>query len=412
MTEARSDGSKWLAAALLWGSHFVTFIIRVALGVAAPVLMKTYGISPATMGYVLAGWNWMYTAGVVLVGPVVDRLGPYVVMGTGSLVWGAATLLFPLGGSALAFFLLRSLYGAGHCMLLPAGAAGVSRFFGSKERALSIGLIFSGGSIGTAVGTTVSGLLLHQWGWQAIFYGVGGTSLFWTVLWFLFYPDKRIGPASVDSVHGAGRAVSWRVLLRHRSTWGIAGGQMGYLYAYFFFVTWLPGYLVLERKMTILRTSFVASLPFWAGMLGTIGGGMLGDYLIHRGVDRTVSRKVMIGSALTLATITVVCAAFTEETVLAVTLLTLSVGFLRMSTASGNATAIDLAPPGSVASLTSLQSFGGNLVSLAAPIVTGYIVEMTGSFVWALVVAGGMAMFGAVSYVFVVGRLEPMKLKA
>ena len=185
-----------------------------------------------------------------------------------------------------------------------------------------------------------------------------------------------------------------------------AFGHMGYLYAYFFFVSWLPGYLVLERKLTLLQSGIASALPFCAGLLGTLGGGWLGDYLIQRGVTTTVSRKSIIGVGLTASTVLVVAAAYVEQSWLAVTLLTLCVGCLRLATGSANSLPIDLAPPAAVASLTSIQNFFANIGGLLAPIVTGRIVSVTGSFVIALVVAGGMALFGAISYVFMMGNLE------
>ena len=55
-----------------------------------------------------------------------------------------------------------------------------------------------------------------------------------------------------------------------------------------------------------------------------------------------------------------------------------------------------------VGALTGIQNFFGSIGGLLAPIVTGYIVNATGSFDGAFVVAGGMALFGAISYVFIV----------
>jgi MFS family permease len=186
---------------------------------------------------------------------------------------------------------------------------------------------------------------------------------------------------------------------------------MGYLYAYFFFVSWLPGYLVIERQMTVLRSGIVASLPFLLGMVGTLAGGWLGDYLIKRGVSPTVSRKSIIGTGLSISTVMVVAAAFVAQAWLAVTLITLCVGFLRLATGSANSLPIDLAPRAVVATLTSIQNFFGNVGGLLAPIVTGYLVSATGSFVGSLVVAGGMALLGAVSYVFILGNLETGRIE-
>ena len=109
---------------------------------------------------------------------------------------------------------------------------------------------------------------------------------------------------------------------------------------------------------------------------------------------------------MTMATVLVIAAAFTQSSWVAVTLLTLCVGFLRMTSAPSISLPIDLAPAGLVGSLASIQNFFSNIGGLLAPIVTGYIVSSTGSFVGALIAAGGMALFGAVSYIFLMGRVE------
>ena len=403
--------SKIITASLLFGAQFFSYTIRYALSIVAPTLMTLYHLSPQTMGYILSGWNWSYTAGLVFVGPVVDRFGAWIVMGAGSVVWGVSTIALPLAGTAVSLFLLRAIFGLGHTMLIPAGASAISRGFSVQERTRAVAIAFTGNQVGLAICATVAAFLLARFGWQAVFYGIGAASLLFTVAWFGLYPDKRIGRrAGAENI----RRVSWFSLLRYRSTWGIAFGQMGYLYAYFFFVSWLPGYLVLERKMTLLQSGIAAALPFWAGILGTLGGGWLGDYLIHHGMTTVKSRKSIIGAGLIAATILVVVAAFVAQSWLAVTLLTLCVASLRLTTGSVNSLPIDLAPPGAVASLTSIQNVFGSVGGLLAPIVTGAIVTATGSFVMSLLAAGGMALFGAISYLFIMGDLqkEPRKQKA
>ncbi len=411
--QQEGGSKKVLTVSLLWGAMAFSYMIRFALGIAAPTLMKLYHLSPKDMGYILSGWNWTYTGGLLFMGPIVDRFGSWIVMGLGSVVWGLSTIALPIAGGAVSLFLMRLIFGLGHSPLIPANATSVSRVFGARERARAIGVSFSGNQVGVAAGAPIAAFLLARLGWQAVFYIIGGASLLWTLAWFVFYPDKRIGrgirePGKENGGKQAAQPqrISWLSLLRFRSTWGIAFGQMGYLYAYFFFVSWLPGYLVLDRHMTLLKTGIIASLPFWVGMLATLGGGWLGDYLIQRGVSTTVSRKSIIGAGLGISTVTVIAAAFTEQSWLAVALLCLCVGSLRLTTGSVNSVSIDLAPPSVVASLTSIQNFFGNVGGLLAPIVTGYLVAATGSFVSSLVVAGGMALFGAIAYVFVMGNLD------
>ena len=393
-----------ITVSLLFGAQLCSYMIRYTLSIVAPTLMTLYHLSPQTMGYILSGWNWSYTAGLLFVGPAVDRFGAWIVMGSGSVVWGVSTIALPVATTATSLFLLRMIFGFGHSMLIPAGASAISRRFNVKERTRAVAIAFTGNQVGLAAGATVAAFLLAHLGWQAVFYSVGGASLLFTLAWFAFYPDQRIGRLAAPS--GGMRRISWLSLLRYRSTWGIAFGQMGYLYAYFFFVSWLPGYLVLERKMTLLESGIAAALPFWVGMLGTLGGGWLGDHLIQRGVTTTVSRKSIIGAGLMTATVLVVVAAYTAQSWLAVALLTLCVASLRLTTGSVNSLPIDLAPPAAVASLTSIQNVFGSIGGLLAPIVTGRIVTLTGSFVTSLLVAGGMALFGAISYLFIMGDVR------
>ena len=131
----------------------------------------------------------------------------------------------------------------------------------------------------------------------------------------------------------------------------------------------------------------------------------MGDFLIRSGVSKNTARKGMIAGGLMGATLFVISAAFTTQTWLAVTLLTLCMGSLRMTTASSNSLSIDLAPENAVAAPASIQSIGGNIGGLMVPILTGYILGATGSFVGALVFTGGMAAFSACSMLFLVGHI-------
>lgn len=410
MSESNSGSKKAITLSLLFGTQMFSYGIRFVLSIVAPTLMKLYHLTPKTMGYILSGWNWTYTAGLPFVGPLVDRLGPWMVMGAGSVIWGLSTIALPLASTAAMLIIFRMLFGLGHSMLIPVTAASVSQLFSAKERARAISASFSGSQVGLAICGPVAAYIAYHLGWQAVFYVVGGASLLLTLSWFVLYPDKRMGARvatqTAEANRNAPEAVSWASLLTHRSTWGIAFGQMGYLYAYFFFVSWLPTYLVVERKMTLLKSGFISALPFWAGLLGTIAGGWLGDTLVKHGVSTTVSRKSIIGAGLTFSTVMVIAAAYAVQSWLAVTLLVLSVASLRLATASVNSTPIDLAPKPMVGALTSIQNFFGNVGGLLAPIVTGNIVSSTGSFVGSLVVAGGMALFGAICYVFLMGNLD------
>src|SRR5438876_8624850 len=113
MNEKTEGANKIVTCGLLFSAQLFSFMIRFAFGVVAPVLMEMYRISPKAMGYVLSGWNWSYTAGLPIMGVIVDRFGPYIVLGVGSLVWGLLPVVLPIARRAVLLFLLPMFFGLG-----------------------------------------------------------------------------------------------------------------------------------------------------------------------------------------------------------------------------------------------------------------------------------------------------------
>jgi cyanate permease len=75
-----------------------------------------------------------------------------------------------------------------------------------------------------------------------------------------------------------------------------------------------------------------------------------------------------------------------------------------VSSATSWALVTAAAPPNYVASIGSIQNFGGYFGGALAPTVTGIIVQRTGSFVPALIVGACIGLCSALIYTFVVRR--------
>jgi MFS transporter, ACS family, D-galactonate transporter len=405
---AATSKTKAVMLSLLGGAMMFSFAIRLILPVVQTKLADMYDIPPDKMGILLSSWNWSYTGALSVAGPLIDRFGPWVAMSAGSALWGLSTLALPLASGYMGLLLMRIAFGLGQGCLIPCTSTSISSIFPAKERTRAVSVAFTGNSIGLAIAAPAAALIYAKWGWEWVFYTWGGASLLLTILWFALYPEKVIGRVKSLSAPTASSEVRppWISLFGYRSTWGIAFGQMGYLYAYYFFVSWLPGYLVKDRGMTILNSGLVSALPFFAGVLGTLAGGWLADSMIAKGHSPTFTRKSIIGTGLVGSTIMVIAAAYTDNVWMAVTLITMCIGSLRLATASANSLPIDLAPRNVLGSVTAIQNFFGNVGGTLAPILTGFLIKASGTFVSSLVLAGGMATLGAISYVLVVGNLD------
>ena len=196
----------------------------------------------------------------------------------------------------------------------------------------------------------------------------------------------------------------WRRLFRCRTTWGMMGGYFGVIYVNWLFNAWLPGYLEMGRHMSIRHTGFVAAIPYVFAVCGGVSGGFLADALLRRGLSRVNSRKVPLCLAMLGEAAFVMAAALVPSNAVAVACLSGAMFCGTVATTCAWALVSVAAPAGSTGSLGSVQNFGGYLGGALAPVVTGFLVKWTGSFLPALTVGAAMCVFAAVSYFVILRR--------
>jgi ACS family D-galactonate transporter-like MFS transporter len=394
-------GYLWKVLALLIACQMIAYIDRVNLSVAAPVLIRAHGYTAQTLGILFSTFNWVFTVAILFAGPFVDRVRARIAYGTGASLWSLGTLLTGVTTAFVPLMLFRALVGIGEGPMIPAGQRVIRESFPAAERTSAVGAFFAGNKVGLALGIPFAAVILHGLGLPWVFYLTGLLGIIWVALFLSVYRNVEGAAAQ------AHEPIVWWPLLRYRTTWGMMLGNAGYLYIYYVFATWLPGYLVLDRHMSVLNSGFVGSLPFIVGVIVTVFGGWVCDRLVERGIRITLVRKSVIVAGLVFATIFTLCAAFAVGDVLAVACLTLAVAGFSFSTAALQAIPVDIAPPKLVGSLAALHNFGGNVGGSFAPIVTGVLVTMSGSFVLPLVVTAGVALvLGCVPIIFLIGNID------
>ena len=406
---APSASYRWKILFLLTSAQALAYTDRVNLSVAGPVLIRLHHYSPALLGVLFSIFNWTFTLAILVAGPLSDLVRARVAYSLGVGIWSTATILCGLTTSFAPLAIARALVGVGEGPTIPAGGLVIRETFEEHHRASAVGTFFAGNKLRLALGIPFASIILARWGWPWVFYVTGALGIVWVVAWLTVYrPPSREAPPT-QRLHNPAAAIRWSTLLRYRTTWGIMVGQAGYLYIYYVFATWLPGYLVLQRHMSILNSGFVGMLPFVVGIGCTVAGGWLGDMMVSRGVGKTFARKAFAVGGLFAATIFTILGALSPAsmTILAIVFLTLSIASFSFATAAVNSMTIDIAPPHVVSSLVSLQNFGGNVGGSFAPVVTGVLLANTGSFLVPLLVTAGVALiFGCGAFGLIVGDLE------
>jgi ACS family D-galactonate transporter-like MFS transporter len=389
---------------LLASSQAIAYIDRVNFAVVGPQLIRVYHYTPAQVGVLLSIFNWAFTFSLLAAGPLTDLIRPRRSYPLGVGTWSLATALCSLTKAFAPLGVFLALLGMGESLMIPSGSRVIRETFGKKNRAFAVGTFFAGNKVGLTLGIPFASIVLVHWGWQWVFYTTGALGLLWVLWWSTVY--RTPAPEALPTQDVQSR-IKWATLLRYPTTWGVMLGQAGYLYIYYVFATWLPGYLVLQRGMSALTTGWVGMLPFLIGTICVILGGWIGDHLIASGARVTLVRKGFACGGLLGATIFTLLGAYMSDDVLAIVFLTLSVASVSFSTAAVNSMPIDVAPPHIVSSLVSLQNFGGNVGGSFAPLVTGLLISASGDFTVPLTVAAGVALvFGCGSYGLIVGNLD------
>ena len=280
----------------------------------------------------------------------------------------------------------------------------------------------SGQFIGLAFLTPVLTYVQVYAGWSGLFYISGFIGVLWGITWYFFYrpplKHKKINEAELDYIEKGGgilnrekggeehKKFEWKnlaLILSKRKLWGIYLGQFCVGGTLLFFLTWFPKYLVDYRKMDFIRSGLYASVPFLSAFAGVLFSGFLSDYLVKKKVSAGLSRKAPVVFGLLLS-ISIIGANYVTDP--GWVIFYMSLAFFGNGLASITWVFVSLLAPKNLIGLTGgTFNFIGGLATIVVPIAIGYLVK-NGDFSPALIFIGALALTGALSYIFLVGKVE------
>jgi sugar phosphate permease len=409
---------KWIqrvALAMLVVAGVVNYIDRATLAVANPLIREELGLSIADMGYLLSAFLWAYAFAQLPTGAMVDRLGPRILLACGLGLWSLAQLLGGLVHSFGQFFGARILLGIGEAPQFPTGARVARDWFNQRDRGLATGIFNCASSLGTAIAVPLLTFLMLSFGWRVMFVTMGIAGLIVAAVWYVVYRNPSEVALTVEEntyrtqgdPPGQRTTVTlreWKALFRFRTTWGMVFGYFGCIYLTWIYTAWLPGYLEIERHMSVKYTGWAAAVPFACGVVGGVLGGYIADMLVRRGVEPLRSRRYPATAALLGTAVCTLAAAYVSSNALAIAFISVSLFLVYVTSTCAWALSSVAVPTNCTASIGAVQNFGGYLGGALAPTVTGLIVQKTGSFVPALIVGALIGAISAACYLFIVDQ--------
>jgi ACS family D-galactonate transporter-like MFS transporter len=384
---------RWTPVVLLSLAALINYMDRGSLSVALPFVAKEMHLDPLQQGWALSAFSMTYVLSQLPMGWLVDRWPLKWLYGGCFALWCCASAATGLATGLMTLILFRLLLGIGEAVYLPGGMKFIAEQFLPHERAIPSVVFDLGTKVGLAVGLIVEVWVLRHFGWRWLFLSTGMGGLIWLLPWLLLYPTPRVAPARVQRVPVW---VGLRETLGSRNAWGMAMGYFCWNYFWFLLVNWGPTYLYSARGVPLAALGWVASVLYLTVAASELGGGWVMDKLVRHGWSLKQAIRFTIAVGFSIGLLALPASMVTGRW--------LAVGLLYVSAISGLLIAgllvvpLEVAPRGRVGSWVSFQNLIGNIPGIVGPVITGWMVKRTGSFVpafglAALICVGGIGCY-------------------
>ncbi|MDE2437358.1 MAG: MFS transporter [Sphingomonadales bacterium] len=407
--EQRATGAAMASRALvamLALALFINSLDRGNFSTAAPLIKDQLRLTNSQIGVLISAFFWTYVPGHFLSGWLSERINAYRTLTLGLLVWSAATLLTGLAEGFAMLLALRLLLGLGESAGWPASSKLLSIHVPGERLASANAMTGAGLMLGNGVGILLGGLVIAQFGWRTLFFVFGAVSLMWLVPWLRLtrsQPQRTDGAREVD--HGP--APAFRVMLSKREMWGAALGHFCNNYPYFLVLSWLPLYLVKQQGYSLVAMAWLGGAVYFLSALFGVVGARMTDRRIARGDDPSRVRKTVVLVCLAVALGCMLACALGGPRMAVAGLLAFSVanGLGAFSVFSiGQA----LAGPRCAGKWIGIQNGVAGLSGVVGPLLTGWSIDLTGSYRFAFLLAAAIVAGGMVCWGLVVRRVEPL----
>jgi ACS family hexuronate transporter-like MFS transporter len=198
-------------------------------------------------------------------------------------------------------------------------------------------------------------------------------------------------------------------LLRFRETWGIVTVKFLSDAAWYFYLFWLPKYLLDARGFDIKGVGSVAWVPYAAAGVGCLLGGGLSSWLIHRGRSVNLARKVPIG----LAAAVMPCVMLVPHVSVPWCIALFSLAFFGHQWWSTLVMILptDLFPKRAVGTVAGLLGLGGAMGGVVLGQLAGYLLDQGFSYGPVLVIAGSLHIAAFLLLLTLVRSLQPLPIR-
>lgn len=369
--------------------------------VAAHTFKTHFALSDLDRGWVNSAFFWSYAIFQVPMGWAVDRYGVKWPYAASFLIWCIASAAIGLTTALPGLIVMRLLVGAAEAVVVPASYRWIRDNFREGQSGLAIGVYMLGAKAGPALGAPLAAWLIVAYDWQMMFVITGIAGLVWLIPWQLMVrndlPGAEIATEGEAPRKRNGSALSIREILASPMVWGTLIVAFCYNYFTFYCMTWMPAYLVDQRHLSLQRSGLYTFFSFAGIAIVSVLAGWVADRLIERGGDPVRVRKTFVIAGF-LGASTVVFGAYATSLGWALFWNVFSLSFVGLATANNLALCrVTLIPAPAVGLVTGVQQVATSFAGIAAPILSGWLLQVSGGYDAPMEVIFVFLLIGAVA---------------
>ena len=390
-----------LVAGLMFLGGMINYLDRSALSVAAPFVAKDLHLDQARLGIVFSSFFWGYALFCFVGGYASDRFGPKRVYAVAMLVWSVFCGLTAAAFSLASLLVIRVAFGMGEGPIGSTANKMIRNWFPREQQASAISIANAGTPLGGAISGPIVGFLALAAGWRVSFVAIALIGILWAVAWIMLVRDHPEPDAQALQTPGAGAAAAGEAdlplgpLLLRPAVLATGFAFFGYACILYFFLTWFPSYLLMAKHLSVKSMSLATVIPWLVGFIGLAGGGFLSDFLYRLTGNAVFARKLVLVTCLLASAIGIAFAGIVASVGGAVALMAVSIFFMYLTGNTYFALVLDTVESSRVGGVSGFVHFIANCGGIVAPLVTGFIVQATGSFISAFLLTGAIAVLGA-----------------
>lgn len=412
MAKTPRTNYRWFIAALIFFITLVNFIDRSAISFVINPLKEEFHFTDTQFGMILSAFGMGYILLTVLGGYLVDLWGARRVWPVAAVAWSLCVGLLGIATGFWGFIGLRFLLGVAEGPHFPAMTRSISNWLSPMERAraLSLGLVAI--PLSSVIGAPITSYLVADFGWRPMFFIISSIGVLWAVIWYFCFTDKPedckyvcpeekkliATPSKMESEKKKS-LVDWRFILTHPALIANNIAYFAFGYMLFFATLWLPGYFLSQHNLNLKSVGWYLTIPWLVGALFLKAGGIISDYLYRKTGSGRLARSHLIWVSQLLAAVFFVLLSYTTTLGMSIFFLSLALGFGLMPQPAFFSINIDVAKQRS-GTAQGVTSSCLSLAGIIAPILTGWLIDLTGNYQGAFLLLAGLTGVAVVTVIF------------